>query len=116
MVRDRPDDAARAEPAPGLREVAESWWDRDEDPVVRWSADGRDFTLTPADGTGEEVLQLLTLPTAPPDPQRVARALAEGLAGCDFPPTGDRAVPSAVAATLRAAGHPEAAGHRGGRG
>lgn len=95
----------RHHPAPALREVAEVWWDLERDPVVAWDATGRRFWLTDP----EEVDRHLALATyrAPvADPPRVARALAEGLASCDFPPTEDAASPSRVAATLRAASLP----------
>lgn len=89
-------------PAPGLHEVALVWWDVDRDPVVTWDGSGRHFQLRDPEGDG--TLHLVTLDEPAADPRRVARALGEGLASCDFPPTGERASPTRVAATLRAAG------------
>lgn len=91
--------------APGLREVAQVWWDLDIDPVVRWRDDGELFVLTDAGGTHELVLARFA--DAPRDPSTMAAVLAEGLAACDFPPTGDGASAARVAATLRAAGRDE---------
>lgn len=89
--------------APGLREVAETWWDVDRDPAVAWDDDGRRFTLVdPGDPVHE--LELARFGTPVADPDAVAAALAEGLAACDFPPTEDRASVPRVAATLRVAG------------
>ncbi len=96
-----------AVPAPGLREVAAVWWDLDVDPVVRWRAGGTTFVLTDPDGSRE--LRLAVFPAPVADPAAVALVLAEGLAACDFPPTGDGAAPGRVAATLRAAGRDERA-------
>lgn len=87
--------------APGLREVAQVWWDVEADPVVRWRADGRVFVLTDPGEQHELHLAAFAAPVA--DPVALAAVLAEGLAACDFPPTGDRAAPGRVAATLRAA-------------
>ncbi len=92
----------RSIPAPALREVAEIWWDVDAVPVVRWDASGRRFTLADPGG-GHEPLVLLELEDPAADPEHVAHVLAEGLAACDFPPTGDGAAPGRVRATLRAA-------------
>lgn len=92
----------REVPAPGLREVAEVWWDLDEDPVVRWDSDGRRYVLA-APG-GDDRLVLATVASPPADASVLARILAEGLASCDFPPTGDGAAPGRVRATLAAAG------------
>lgn len=98
-----PHDAdGRRVPAPGLLEVAQTWWDVDAVPVVTWDAAGTTFELVDAtDGTRR--LQLLRLAEPAPDPAALAATLAEGLAACDFPPTGRRASPSRVRATLRAA-------------
>ena len=95
---------SNAIPAPGLRETADIWWDSGTDPVVTWDAQGRRFLLS--DGAGGGSLTLWVAPAAVDDPAALARALAEGLAACDFPPTGDGAEPSHVAAALRAAGLP----------
>jgi hypothetical protein len=91
-------------PAPGLCEVAQVWWDSEQVPVVRWRRDATVFVLV---GSADEELLLARLTESPADPRAVASVLAEGLAACDFPPTGDGAAPSRVAATLRAAGRPE---------
>lgn len=93
----------REVPAPGLREVAAVWWDRDEDPVVRWDRAGRRFVLTVPGG--DELLLARVAGTA--DPVGLATTLAGGLAACDFPPTGDGAAPGRVRATLAAAGRDE---------
>lgn len=94
----------RAVPAPELREVAQTWWDRDVDPVVVWDVAATTFTLAdPDDPGGPHRLHLLQLATPADDPTEVAAVLAEGLAACDFPPTGDRAAPGRVQATLRVA-------------
>jgi len=89
-------------PAPGLRETADIWFDTGVDPEVVWDPDGTRFRL--ADPAGADELTLLEVPGGARDPQRVARVLAEGLAACDFPPTGDGASRRHVAAALRAAG------------
>ncbi len=94
-----------AVPAPGLREVAEVWWDIDADPLVRWRGGGTTFVLTDPDGERELRLAAFAVPVS--DPAAMAAVLAEGLAACDFPPTGDGAAVGRVAATLRAAGRPE---------
>lgn len=91
--------------APGLREVAQVWWDLDEDPVVTWRDAGRRFVLVDAAGDHELVLARFADP--PGDPAGMAAVLAEGLAACDFPPTGNGASVARVAATLRAAGRGE---------
>ena len=91
-------------PAPALREVAMIWWDVDRDPDVTWT-DGAVFELVDPEGGGRLVLARFDTPVA--DPHAVAAVLAEGLAACDFPPTGDGASPARVAATLRVAGRPE---------
>ena len=89
-------------PAPALREVAQVWWDSEHDPLVRWRDGRRTFVLVDADGDHELELARLTQPAE--DPIAVALALATGLAACDFPPTGERAAPGRVRATLHAAG------------
>ncbi len=89
-------------PAPELRETADIWFDTGADPEVVWDREGVRFRLADPDGGGE--LTLLEVPGGARDPERVARVLAEGLAACDFPPTGDGASPRHVVATLRAAG------------
>lgn len=94
---------ARRVPAPALREVAEIWWDRDVDPVVTWDAAGTTYELVDPEEPAQR-LALLRLQEAPDDPQALAAVLAEGLASCDFPPTGQRASPGRVRATLQAAG------------
>lgn len=101
--RDTPhDDDPRRVPAPELAEVAQIWWDVDEVPQVTWDATGTDFDLV--DPTDEaRRLALLRLASPAEDPRGLAATLAEGLAACDFPPTGQRASPSRVRATLRAA-------------
>lgn len=93
---------SRQLPAPALREVAVTWWERHVDPVVAWNAGGTSFDLVDPDEP-EHRLTLLRLAAPAEDPDSVAEALAEGLAACDFPPTGDRAAPNRVRATLRAA-------------
>lgn len=92
-------------PAPGLREVAAVWWDAEVDPVVRWQDRGATFVLT--DAAGEHELTLATFVAPVADPAVLAAVLAEGLAPCDFPPTGRGAAPGRVAATLRVAGRSE---------
>jgi hypothetical protein len=90
-------------PAPGLIEVAGAWWDVDREPVVAWSADACSFWLhDTVDAT--LTLELVRLTSPPEDPRRVAQVLATGLAGCDFPPTGNGADPAIVARTLAAHG------------
>jgi hypothetical protein len=100
MAQDR---VAPGVPAPGLLEVAQIWWDRDDAPMVTWDADGRVFTLVPEAGDAGDRLVLLELAASADDPVALARVLAEGLAACDFPPTGEQASPTRVAAPLRAA-------------
>lgn len=90
-------------PAPALRETAEIWWDSATDPLVVWDEAGRRFELVDAADPSQR-LTLVLLAEPPPDPDAVARALAEGLAACDFPPTGSGVPPARAAATLRAAG------------
>lgn len=99
----------RTVPAPDLREVAQVWWDLDQDPAVTWDADGRVYDLVPAsDGSSahrtDRRLALLRLAEPAADPRQVAAVLASGLASCDFPPTDEQASPGRVRATLRAAG------------
>jgi len=95
----------RRVPAPQLRETADIWFDTGRDPEVVWDAGGARFHLQdPADATCS--LHLVTYPGGAGDPRRVATALAEGLAACDFPPTAEGASPGHVAAALRAAGLP----------
>ena len=98
----------RRVPAPALRETADIWFDTGRDPVVEWDAAGTRFDLVDTGqsgpGQGGHRLALLVAPAGVSDPARVARVLADGLAACDFPPTGDGASPGHVARTLRAAG------------
>jgi hypothetical protein len=103
LVEDTASQPPRRTPAPGLRETADIWFDTGRDPVVEWDAAGRRFDLVDPDDPGER-LALLRAPVPVADPERLARILAEGLAACDFPPTGDGAHPGHVAAALRAAG------------
>lgn len=103
----RPDD--RRVPAPALRETADIWFDTGNDPEVVWDGPGERFDLVDPEHPGEHRLTLFTTTDGASDPAALARALADGLAACDFPPTGDRASPRHVAAALRAAGiDPEA--------
>ncbi len=90
-------------PAPGLRETADIWFDTGRDPVITWDRAGRRFDLVDPGGE-EDGLHLLTLAKPVEDASAVATVLAEGLAACDFPPTGDGASPTHVARALRAAG------------
>lgn len=92
-------------PAPGLREVAEIWWDVETDPQVVTRDGGATFLLVAA-GTHEELV-LARFATPVREPSVIAAVLAEGLAACDFPPTGTGAAPGRVAATLRAANRSE---------
>ncbi len=95
--------AARSVPAPGLRETAEIWWDATVDPIVTWDGEGRRFWLVhPSDPAQRLALLVRDEPVA--EPRSVARALAEGLAACDFPPTAEGVPPGRADATLRAAG------------
>lgn len=89
--------------APALLEVAQAWWDVDRVPYVTWTPDARRFDLVEHHDPDTRLL-LLTLTDPAPAPRELAEVLAEGLASCDFPPTGDGASPRHVAATLRAAG------------
>lgn len=90
-------------PAPGLREVAGTWWDVERDPVVVWDADGRRFDLVDPDDPGAR-LRLAHLAEPPADPTVVAIVLARGLAACDFPPTADGVPPAVAGRALRAQG------------
>lgn len=90
--------------APGLRETADIWFDTGRDPVVAWDGDGRRFDLVDPGAADVNRLELWRAPAPPTDPRRVARALADGLAACDFPPTGDGASAGHVTKALRAAG------------
>jgi hypothetical protein len=90
-------------PAPGLRETAEIWWDADVDPYVTWDGTGRRFVLVDgADVANRLHLWSAAAPAA--EPTVLARALAEGLAACDFPPTADGVSAARAEATLRVAG------------
>lgn len=91
-----------AVPAPELAEVARTWWDADLVPQVTWDDSGTAFDLVDPDDTTRR-LHLLRLAAPADDPAALARVLADGLAACDFPPTGDRASSARVLATLRAA-------------
>jgi hypothetical protein len=90
-------------PAPGLRETADIWFDTGRDPVVVWDGRARTFELVDPEDDGER-LTLYEADAPVADPARLARVLAEGLAACDFPPTGTGASRSHVARALRAAG------------
>lgn len=103
MGLDGTDGASRRVPAPAQRETADVWFDSGRDPVVEWDADGQVFELVDPGSEGGGLTLFVAQETAS-DPARVARALAEGLAACDFPPTGDGADPGHVAKALRAAG------------
>jgi hypothetical protein len=104
MTTDTPDPVpARSIPAPALRETADIWFDTGRDPVIVWDAEGRRFRLQdPRDATCS--LHLVTYPIGVSAPAELAAALAEGLAACDFPPTGDGAAAGHVASALRAYG------------
>ncbi len=95
--------AARRIAAPGLQETAEIWWDADAVPVVEWDEDGRRIELVDGDDDGNRLL-LWAASEPLADVEAVARALAEGLAACDFPPTGEGVSRPRAEATLRAAG------------
>jgi hypothetical protein len=98
-----PTEGPRRIAAPELRETAEIWWDAEVDPLVVWDARGAEFRLV--DGADPANSLLLLRADGPVDDAgAVGRALAEGLAACDFPPTGEGASPNRVAATLRVAG------------
>jgi hypothetical protein len=94
----------RSVPAPQLRETADIWFDTGRDPVIRWDPEGRRFELVDPGEPDDNHLTLFTAPRAVSDPEALARTLAEGLAACDFPPTGEGASTSHVARALRAAG------------
>jgi hypothetical protein len=95
--------AIRSVPAPALRETADIWFDTGRDPVIVWDAQGRSFRLQdPHDASCS--LHLVTYPAGVRAPAELAAVLAEGLAACDFPPTGDGADPGHVGSTLRAYG------------
>lgn len=98
-----PADDRRRVDAPGLRETADVWFDVGRDPVIEWDEAGRRYELVDPGDAGNRLL-VATLDPGDTDPRRVAVALAEGLAACDFPPTGRRASPHHVALALRAAG------------
>jgi hypothetical protein len=93
----------RRVPAPELHETALIWWDAEADPVVEWDADGRVFELVDPDDPQHRLL-LWRASVGVEEPRRVAEVLAEGLAACDFPPTGDGVSPERAAVTLRVAG------------
>ncbi|CAN5277760.1 hypothetical protein BH23ACT9_BH23ACT9_36070 [soil metagenome] len=99
----------RSIPAPQLRETADIWWDSGWDPIIRWDASGRRYWLldgAPAASAGNRLVLLVTPGDPPAEPRRIAVALRDGLAACDFPPN-DPGVPEhRAAATLRAAGIP----------
>jgi hypothetical protein len=90
-------------PAPELVEVAQIWWDVEHAPAVSWDADACAFHLVDPEDPGSRLL-LARFAAPVPDPEEVATVLAEGLAACDFPPTGDGVVPERAQRTLRAAG------------
>lgn len=98
-----PEPPERSLPAPGLQETAEIWWDAEDPPLVEWDEHGRRIELVNGADAGNRLL-LWSSPEPVPDVERVARALAEGLASCDFPPTGDGVSRPRAEATLRAAG------------
>lgn len=89
--------------APELRETADIWWDSGTDPVIRWDAMGRRFWLVDGADSSHRLV-LLALERTPGDAVVVATALRQGLAACDFPPTGGGVGAERAAATLRAAG------------
>jgi hypothetical protein len=93
----------RRVPAPGLMETAEIWWDAEVAPVIEWDRSGQEFTLLDASDPGNRLL-LWRAASPVHDPGAVAAALAEGLAACDFPPTGEGVSPQRAAVTLRVAG------------
>jgi hypothetical protein len=93
----------RAVPAPALRETADIWFDSGQDPWVAWDRSGTRFELV--DGADDhERLLLYASPVRVTDPRALACVLADGLAACDFPPTGGGASSGHVLAALRAAG------------
>jgi hypothetical protein len=103
MAGPQSDPIGRRVAAPRLRETADIWFDTGRDPVVAWDASGRRFELADPSPDGGR-LHLYVAPTPPSDPARIALALADGLAACDFPPTANGASPGHVAGALRAAG------------
>ncbi len=92
--------------APALLEVAQTWWDVERVPCVVWDDDATVFELVDPD---DPDLRLALARFASPvgDAVGVGRALSEGLAACDFPPTGDGLAPGRAALTLRTAGLPD---------
>lgn len=96
-------DERRQVAAAGLREVAQTRWDVDRDPVVTWSAGATAWWLVDPGRPRDRIL-LARLSTPVADPRAVARALAETVAACDFPPTDDRASTTGIRAALDAAG------------
>lgn len=86
-------------PAPDLGPVAAVWLDGPEDAWVV-SDDARTWWLTGVQPSDRVLLATLSGPAE--DPHGVARALAEGLAGCDLPPDGSGVAPSTLRAVLRA--------------
>ncbi len=89
--------------APALLEVAQTRWDVERVPQVVWDADATVFDMVdPEDPTLR--ITLARFHTSVTDPVRVATVLSEGLAACDFPPTGDGLAPGRAALTLRIAG------------
>lgn len=95
--------ADRWVPAPGLRETADIWFDTGRDPGITWDQRAHRFELIDPQEPSARLL-LYRAPSPVADPRRLARVLAEGLAACDFPPTGDGASPSHVAKALQVAG------------
>ena len=92
--------------APELREVATIWWDVERDPIVCWDPAGRCFELVDPVDAADNRLVLARFPDGVADPAAIAQVLADGLAACDFPPTGSAASPQQVARALAAAGFP----------
>lgn len=89
--------------APALLEVAQTWWDVERVPCVVWNDEATLFELVdPEDDDLRLVLARFAAPVT--DPTRVAAALSEGLAACDFPPTGTGLAPGRAGLTLRTAG------------
>lgn len=80
------------------------WWDVTVEPAVTWR-DGA-FALVDPDRPDDPSrrVDLWRPDVAPAAPEAVAAALAEGLAGCDVPPTGDGVSERRIAVTLRAMG------------
>lgn len=90
-------------PAPELLEVAQIWWDVERVPVIVWDDAGCSFHLVDPDHPRSR-LRLARFAAPVADPERVAIALADGLAACDFPPNGEGVGPERARVTLRAAG------------